>query len=114
MAGSRYRNRAVTINMDEGYAGILDRRGEVSLEHYQTPNMISPPSGEFLSNLRIEKFTWVSNYKMWKLAADHYGDPSYWWVIAWFNSKPTDAHFSLGDPVLVPFPLASVLSYHGI
>ena len=69
---------------------------------------------KLLSNLKIEKFTWHSNYKMWKLAADHYGDPSYWWIIAWFNNKPTDAHFSLGNPVLVPFPLARVLSYHGI
>jgi len=34
-----------------------------------------------------------------------------WWVIAWYNQKPTEAHFNVGDVVYIPTPLANVLQY---
>ena len=48
--------------------------------------------------------------KMYRLAHKHYGSPDYWWVIAWYNNKPTDSHFAVGDPIFVPFPLDIVIS----
>ena len=113
MTANRNRIRGVVENLNSGYAEIFDRRGETSITHFEMP--FNPaPTQDFISSLRVENFTWLSNYKMWKLSTQHYGDPSYWWVIAWFNNKPTDAHFSLGDPVLIPFPLQSVLSFYGV
>ena len=32
----------------------------------------------------------------------YYNDSKYWWTIALTNSKPTDAHFSIGDIVYIP------------
>ena len=42
---------------------------------------------------------------MYKYAYEYYGDTNHWWVIAWYNNKPTDSHFNLGDTVYIPFPL---------
>lgn len=51
----------------------------------------------------------VSNYGYWnvasslhKISQELYGTIEYWWTIALVNSKPTDAHFSLGDEIVVP------------
>lgn len=40
--------------------------------------------------------------KLYKFAHEYYGDVDYWWVIAWYNNKPTDAHFKIGDVVYIP------------
>ena len=40
--------------------------------------------------------------KLYKFAHEYYGDPNLWWVIAWYNNKPTDAHFKLGETVYIP------------
>ena len=32
-------------------------------------------------------------------------DTEYWWLIAWFNNKPTDIHCKVGDVLYIPLPL---------
>jgi nucleoid-associated protein YgaU len=44
-----------------------------------------------------------------KIAYKYYGQAKYWWVIAWFNSKPTDFHCNNGDTILVPLPLEAAI-----
>jgi len=53
---------------------------------------------------------WTLGDRYYKLAHQHYGESQYWWVIAWFNKKPTEAHLSLGDVVYVPLPLSRILN----
>ena len=48
-----------------------------------------------------------------KLAEAYYGDATYWWVIAWFNKKPTESHISPGDVIRIPTSLGSILSAMG-
>jgi len=45
------------------------------------------------------------------LAAKHYGDPNLWWVLAWYNKKPTESHFSVGDTVYIPTPAEEVVAF---
>ena len=47
--------------------------------------------------------------KLYKISYSYYGDTKYWWVIAWFNRKPTDFHCKIGDTIYVPFPLKQAL-----
>ena len=47
--------------------------------------------------------------RMYKFAFDVYGDPDYWWIIAWFNNKPTDAHCKIGEVLYVPLPLSTAI-----
>ena len=61
---------------------------------------------EKLSNKEI----WTTGTKYFKLADQYYGDPQYWWVIAWYNLRPLDTDFNLGDIVIVPTPLEALLS----
>jgi hypothetical protein len=44
-----------------------------------------------------------------KLASKYYKRPEYWWIIARYNSKPTDAHYRPGDLVFIPRPLPLIL-----
>ena len=47
------------------------------------------------------------------LAKQYLNDVSLWWVIAWFNKKPTENDFEIGQQVLVPYPLERIFKYFG-
>jgi len=57
---------------------------------------------------------WTVGDHYWKLASKYYGDPSAWWVIGWFNQKPTEAHVKTGNLVLIPTSLEDVYRFLGI
>ena len=44
-----------------------------------------------------------------KLAAEYYGNPNNWWVIASFNRKPTESHAKHGDIIRIPKDLSLAL-----
>ena len=46
------------------------------------------------------------------LAEKYYGLSSYWWLIAWYNEKPTESHFAVGDIVLIPTPFQRMISLY--
>ncbi len=48
--------------------------------------------------------------KMYKFAHEIYGDAQYWWLIAWFNNKPTDIHCKIGEVLYIPLPLNRVIA----
>ena len=104
----RYKNRGTFENFSEASF----RRGNMTTEQYASPDPLNL-SEEFLASLNYSETVWQSNTKLWKLSEANYGDPSFWWVIALFNNKPTDAHFKLGDIVMIPTPLEKVLSFTG-
>ncbi len=35
--------------------------------------------------------------------------PRFWWVIAQFNQRPTEANCQVGDMIMIPMPLEAVL-----
>ena len=51
--------------------------------------------------------------RYYKLADGYYGDSRYWWIIAWFNKKPTESHIKVGDIIRVPTSLGDILSAMG-
>ena len=60
---------------------------------------------------RVEQVShvWSVGDRFYKLAHKYYGDSKMWWVIARFNSKPTEAHLNLGDVIAIPVPLTDAL-----
>ena len=52
---------------------------------------------------------WKAGDCYYKLANQYYGDAQYWWVIALFNQKPTEADVDLGDLIEIPLPLEAIL-----
>jgi hypothetical protein len=109
MAYSRYSNRNVFLNSNSKYqSAFFENRAVKSIEQYESPE-INYPSQEEIDSLTNISEIWDSSSKLYNLAYDHYGDASYWWVIAWYNRKPTEAHFEVGDTVYIPMPLSRAM-----
>jgi len=106
---SRYNGRKKLTNTKRFYEEYMEERGLKKIRHFNTPKMRYPKPETIASELTRIAHVWKSNDMYWKLAADHYGDSHLWWVIAWFNKKPTESHVKLGDIIQIPFPLDIVL-----
>lgn len=105
---SRYNSRIKGINKNEMYEEILDNRGIKKVKQYTTPKFKNP-SQEELDRIRSIEKIWVTGDKFWRIAAQQYGDPNLWWVIARFNKKPTEGHMNPGDAIRIPIDLSVVL-----
>jgi len=64
-----------------------------------------------IQTLSQVRHIWSTGDRFYKLAAKHYGNPEYWWVIAHYNQRPTEANMSLGDMIRIPLPLEKILTY---
>jgi len=105
---SRYKNTRVKINNSELYKKLRKDRGiPGGLTQY---NLTRLPT---LTVTDVESITsighvWTTGDRLFKLADKHYGDPKLWWIIAWYNNKPTEGHLSVGDLIQIPLPLNRV------
>jgi len=89
----------------------MRERGVKRIRHYNTPRFNYPSPETVAENITRIQHIWKSEDMYWKLAAEHYGDSNLWWVIAWFNKKPTESHVTPGEIIHIPAPLDTVLSY---
>lgn len=110
---SRYDNRTEMINDLERYKDLFKSRGVNFIRMYKTP-VLKHLSDEELEQINAIGHQWTSRDTFYKLAFIHYGDPSLWWVIAWYNQMPTDSHPNLGDTIFIPTPLERILSLYGV
>jgi hypothetical protein len=108
---SRYDNRRVFRNGDKIYYNILEDRGLSSVVQYVTPRFAKVTQGDLTRVAPLQK-VWTVGDRLYKLAAEHYGNSKLWWVIARFNNKPTDAHCKLGEIIYIPLPLETMLQYY--
>jgi hypothetical protein len=106
MSYSRYSRRSTFINDNEGYRKkfFKDARGVHQIQQYDTAVLNFPDSSEITDDLSLDTETWQVGTRMDKLAHQYYGDASLWWLIAWFNKKPTEGSWSIGDLVYIPQP----------
>ena len=109
---SRYNNRPIAKNKNELYETFFEDRGVNHIRHYRTP-VIKHLTSKERSRLTTVKVVWSQGDRFWRLASKFYGDPSYWWIIAWFNQKPTEASVKRGEVLLIPTPLNKVLEVAG-
>lgn len=109
--GSRYSNRIVAINNHPFYRKYLkDSRDRDYIEQYRSPSFLALTEGQ-IANLTIVGHIWSTGDRYWKLSSIYYGDPNYWWAIAFFNNAPTEGHVKIGSIVDIPTPLETVLQY---
>jgi len=110
----RMGNRKIYYNSKDIYKHLRKERGKTEfIKHYGTPTL-RRLTVEEISTLDIINVQWTVGSKLFKLAHKFYGDSKLWWVIAAFNQKPTDSHFSPGDTVYVPVPLERVLDLYEV
>ena len=94
----RYKRQITAINNSELYEELFENRGVGFIKQRRTfiftgLDLVSPGSSEYI---------WKSGDSLHKLSHLFYGTLQYWWIIALFNHKPTDAHYKIGDTILIP------------
>lgn len=107
---ARYNKSRTLKNSSEYYKPI--RRGKRAIRHYETPRLANPGPG---TRAMISSVThvWTVGDRFYKLANTYYSDVRYWWVIAWYNGVPTEAHLERGTPIEIPLQLEAVLRVLG-
>ena len=108
---SRYGSRNIFLNNDDNYRKVFfkDRDIKETLQ-YETA-VLDYPTNEEINQFQNITHAWTATDKLYNLSNDYYGTPGMWWVIAWYNKKPTEAHFNVGDVIYIPMPLEKVLEY---
>lgn len=113
MPFSRYESRQKFKNALEQFRDHFDKRDVNYIIQYTTPSFNTIDSTN-INKVQIYTHTWKAGDRLYKLAFEHYNDSTLWWVIAWFNKKPTESHFKIGDKVFIPKPLDEVLNIIGL
>lgn len=101
------RTRTITTTGDV----VTNLREVKSISHYATP-VYKPLTESQLNSLQVFKHIWSEGDKYHKLSTQYYQDPTFWWVIARFNGKPTEAHLNIGDVVYIPIPFERIITYY--
>ncbi|MAF26061.1 hypothetical protein CL634_10890 [bacterium] len=110
---SRYENRLTAINTNERYRSFFKDRNINFIEQFRTPKL-KHPTPDQIRKLEMIGHIWSVGDRYYKLAHTYYKNERMWWVIAWFNQKPTESHLEIGDVIQIPLPLDRVLNYLGI
>jgi len=108
----RYNNQNIFTNEEEAYKRYLKMRGLDIINQYDTPKFRFPDQID-MKNFSSIKHVWSTGDRYFKLAGEYYSDPGLWWVIAFYNKKPTEFHIELGEVIYIPKPLETVLFYMG-
>ena len=97
---SRYDTAKKGINDNEFYEEFREDRNVKRIEQYRTP-VYPVLTAEVRRGFTSLRHIWTTGDTLWKLATKHYGDPMLWWVLAWYNEKPTESHFEVGGYFLL-------------
>lgn len=107
----RYDGRKAVTNAHPLYQEMLEKRGISRVTMYTSPYLNYPSPEQISNTIKRVGHLWKVGDRYWKLANEFYGDSRLWWVIAWFNKKPTESHVKLGDRIQIPLPLSTVMKY---
>ena len=104
----RYKGVKRFNNSEKYYEYLRKKRNLKVARHYETP-ILKNPSVQERMGIAADTHVWSLGDRYYKLAHKYYGDATYWWIIAIFNKKPTEADLEYGDVIYVPTPLQKVL-----
>tara|TARA_R110000765_G_scaffold368445_4_gene458618 strand:- start:566 stop:901 length:336 start_codon:yes stop_codon:yes gene_type:complete len=104
----RYNKTKILRNANEYYKPLRDTRDLKIVEQYATPIMYNPTVKE-RSKIKSTQHMWKYGDRLYNLAFQHYGDERFWWVIAWYNGYPTEAHIRTGALLYIPLNIQKAL-----
>ena len=108
MAISRYKKSKITTVGGNAYKEILETRPTKKVTALTFQQFKELKVSE-LTGLALETHIWGPSDRFFKLADRYYGNPVYWWVIAYFNQTPLEADVKVGQKLLIPVPLERIL-----
>tara|TARA_Y100000310_G_scaffold128970_1_gene128119 strand:+ start:3921 stop:4262 length:342 start_codon:yes stop_codon:yes gene_type:complete len=106
---SRYDDKAPRKNDSDSYQQVFEDRGVKFITQYTTPELTHADYKE-IAALNFEYRAWKLGDRFYKLANQYYDDATLWWIIAWYNRTPTEAHVDPGHIIKIPLPLEDVMS----
>ena len=109
----RYHMREIMRNQHVRDKDLMKRRNKKMIYHYDSPEFADLTEKQ-IDSLNLVEHVWTLGDRYWKLAAQYYGNTEMWWVIAWVNRSPTEAHIDMGEIIEIPFPLERVLEYSNL
>lgn len=95
----KYKFRKKATNKNILYKEKFEDRGVTKIEHFRTKNFENYLNDEDVSYVT---HTWSTGDRYYKLSYHYYETYEFWWVIALFNNKPTEAHLEFGDVIKIP------------
>ena len=110
---SRYGTRTIFRTKNSLYLKEMKERGLNYIRYYDTPKF-KKLEAEDVRDIEKIAHLWSLGDRYYKLAHKYYGDAELWWIIAWFNLKPTEAHVNIGDIIQIPVPLWKIRSAYGV
>ena len=108
MGISRYRNVQLVNNTRPEYDEIFKERGVSRIVHYSFSDFKQLRIRD-IPEVMLNPHIWTPSDRYYKLANTYYSDPTYWWIIAFFNNKPLETDVKVGDKLLIPTPLGAIL-----
>jgi hypothetical protein len=109
MAISRYRNVNIIRNGADEYNEIFKKRGVNYIDQY-TFEKFQEMKLKDIPTLNLDSHIWTSSDRFYKIATQYYGNPTYWWVIALFNNVILESDVRLGQRLLIPIPIETIIS----
>lgn len=110
----RYQNTRKLINSSDYYEFLRKKRhAKKRIVQYATPKLRNPGPAERAS-IASNAYLWKYGDKFYNLAAQYYGDPGLWWIIAWYNGAPTEADLLPGDQLYIPVDASEALNLLGL
>lgn len=96
-------------NNTEVIKSFLEKTGASKVDHYGLIFYGDPVSQQFLEEISIVDHVFKKGDRLSIIAHNYYGDAKLWWLLAWFNGKPTDFECKVGDIIKVPSPVEEVI-----
>tara|TARA_B100001123_G_C14864889_1_gene849540 strand:- start:255 stop:584 length:330 start_codon:yes stop_codon:yes gene_type:complete len=97
----KYGRRKSFMNNYDLYSSLLEPRGVEGISQYDT---FTFSKKIIKSSYAVREHVWSKGDRLYKIAHKYYGDDEFWWIIALWNGKPTDADYVYGATVYIPFP----------
>ena len=105
----KYKDSDPVINDSDKYSNLFERREVKYIKQYKTKIFDKDEQ----SQVETLRHVWTKGDKFYKLSNQYYGNIECWWIIAFFNSKPTEAHLNYGDIIYIPVPLDAAKELFG-
>ena len=108
----RYKMSRIIANEHDFYEFLREKRHVKRIRHNSTAVLKNPTVAERAS-VASTTHVWAYGDRYYKLAYKYYGNQDYWWVIAWWNGRPTEANVSNGNVISIPISLDDALRVLG-
>ena len=108
MGVSRYSKNSIVRTSEISYDDALSRRGVSHIDHYSFEKFKILKIRD-IEDIKLVDHIWVSSDRFYKLSSQYYGDPTYWWIIAYYNSTPLETDVEIGQNLQIPTPLEYIL-----